>query len=166
MNCWVFWGACWWHFEELCWVFLAFIVTYFSYTSIFIQPFPFVPSPVAPQGILFLPGPFPNRFPTAYLLAFFSYLQFYLNEFGLLELISEEEAEAIRALSGFSVNANSESFVPAAADASAASSTAWEGEDRQFLKQLLGTGLHPNECFSTLLLPRAVCGVLVFFWIF
>ncbi|KFV63028.1 Lethal(3)malignant brain tumor-like 3, partial [Dryobates pubescens] len=47
-------------------------------------------------------------------------LQFYLNEFGLLEVITEEEAEAIRTLSTFSINAQSESFAPAAATTSSA----------------------------------------------
>ncbi|KFQ74726.1 Lethal(3)malignant brain tumor-like 3, partial [Phoenicopterus ruber ruber] len=50
-------------------------------------------------------------------------IQFRLNEFGLLEIITEVEAEAIKTLSASAVNASPTSFAPAATDASAASST-------------------------------------------
>ncbi|KFQ21026.1 Lethal(3)malignant brain tumor-like 3, partial [Merops nubicus] len=45
-----------------------------------------------------------------------SNLQFCLNEFGLLEVVTEAEAEAIRGLSALIVNAPSTSFAPAAVD--------------------------------------------------
>ncbi|KFV55746.1 Lethal(3)malignant brain tumor-like 3, partial [Gavia stellata] len=50
-----------------------------------------------------------------------SNIQFRLNEFGLLEIITE--AEAIQTLSASAVNASPTSFAPAAINASAASST-------------------------------------------
>ncbi|KFW94939.1 Lethal(3)malignant brain tumor-like 3, partial [Phalacrocorax carbo] len=49
-----------------------------------------------------------------------SNIQFCLNEFGLLEIITE--AEAIRTLSASAVNASPASFAPAAINACAASS--------------------------------------------
>ncbi|KFP64862.1 Lethal(3)malignant brain tumor-like 3, partial [Cariama cristata] len=52
-----------------------------------------------------------------------STIQFCLNEFGLLEIITEAEAKAIKTLSASAVNASPTSFVPAAINASAASST-------------------------------------------
>ncbi|KFQ15843.1 Lethal(3)malignant brain tumor-like 3, partial [Leptosomus discolor] len=55
-----------------------------------------------------------------------SNIQFYLNEFGLLEIITEAEAEAIQSLSALAVNASPASFAPAAINASAASSAALE----------------------------------------
>ncbi|KFP21710.1 Lethal(3)malignant brain tumor-like 3, partial [Egretta garzetta] len=55
-----------------------------------------------------------------------SNIQFRLNEFGLLEIITEVEAEAIKTLSASAVNASPTSFAPAAINASAASSTALE----------------------------------------
>lgn len=96
---------------------------------------------------IFLPVPLPSPFTTAHSLAFFCYLQFCLNEFGLLEIITEVEAEAIKTLSASAVNASPASFAPAAINASAASSTDLEGElfaveeNIQFLKKLLETGL-------------------------
>ncbi|KFU99190.1 Lethal(3)malignant brain tumor-like 3, partial [Pterocles gutturalis] len=51
-----------------------------------------------------------------------SNIQFSLNEFGLLEIITEAEAEAIKTLSASAVNASPTSFAPAATNASAASS--------------------------------------------
>lgn len=119
----------------------------------YIQPFLFVPYLLAPQGILFLPVSLPSPFTIAYLLAFFSYLQFCLNEFGLLEIITEVEAEAIKTLSASAVNASPTSFAPAAINASTASSTDLEGElfaveeNIQFLKKLLETGL-TETCVS------------------
>ncbi|KFU83690.1 Lethal(3)malignant brain tumor-like 3, partial [Chaetura pelagica] len=55
-----------------------------------------------------------------------SNIQFCLNEFGLLEIITEAEAEAIKTLSASAVNASPASFAPAATNASAASSTGLE----------------------------------------
>ncbi|KFZ56650.1 Lethal(3)malignant brain tumor-like 3, partial [Podiceps cristatus] len=52
-----------------------------------------------------------------------SNIQFRLNEFGLLEIITEVEAEALKTLSASAVNASLSSFAPAATNASAASST-------------------------------------------
>ncbi|KAM6043745.1 lethal(3)malignant brain tumor-like protein 4 isoform 3-T3 [Theristicus caerulescens] len=49
--------------------------------------------------------------------------KFYLNEFGLLEIITEAEAEAIKTLSASAVNASPASFAPAAINVSTASST-------------------------------------------
>lgn len=113
----------------------------------YIQPFLFVPYLVASQGILFLPAPFSSPFATAYLPAFFFYLQFFLNEFGMLEILTEAEAEAIKALSASAINASPTSFAPAAVNASAASSADLEGElfavgqNMWFLEKLLETGL-------------------------
>lgn len=56
----------------------------------------------------------------------FCYLQFRLNECGLLEIITE--AEAIKPLSSSAVNAGPASFARAAVNVSAASSAALEGE--------------------------------------
>ncbi|KFZ55735.1 Lethal(3)malignant brain tumor-like 3, partial [Antrostomus carolinensis] len=53
-----------------------------------------------------------------------SNIQFRLNEFGLLEIITE--AEAIKTLAASAVNANPTSFAPAAINTSAASSTVLE----------------------------------------
>ncbi|KFV14087.1 Lethal(3)malignant brain tumor-like 3, partial [Tauraco erythrolophus] len=55
-----------------------------------------------------------------------SNIQFRVNEFGLLEIITEVEAEAIKTLSASAVNASPTSFAPAAINASAASSAALE----------------------------------------
>ncbi|KFR03607.1 Lethal(3)malignant brain tumor-like 3, partial [Nipponia nippon] len=55
-----------------------------------------------------------------------SNIQFCLNEFGLLEIITEAEAEAIKTLSASAVNASPASFAPAAINVSTASSTDWE----------------------------------------
>ncbi|EOA95029.1 Lethal(3)malignant brain tumor-like 3 protein, partial [Anas platyrhynchos] len=51
-----------------------------------------------------------------------SNIQFFLNEFGMLEILTEAEAEAIKALSASAINASPTSFAPAAVNASAASS--------------------------------------------
>ncbi|KFQ30259.1 Lethal(3)malignant brain tumor-like 3, partial [Mesitornis unicolor] len=53
-----------------------------------------------------------------------SNIQFRLNEFGLLEIVTEVEAEAIKAFRASAVNASPSSFAPAAINASAASSAA------------------------------------------
>ncbi|OXB54035.1 hypothetical protein ASZ78_010317 [Callipepla squamata] len=58
--------------------------------------------------------------------AFFCYLQYILNEFGMLEIISgveAEKAEALETLSASAINASPASFAPAAINAPAASST-------------------------------------------
>ncbi|XP_010177116.1 PREDICTED: lethal(3)malignant brain tumor-like protein 3, partial [Mesitornis unicolor] len=55
-----------------------------------------------------------------------SNIQFRLNEFGLLEIVTEVEAEAIKAFRASAVNASPSSFAPAAINASAASSAAWQ----------------------------------------
>ncbi|KFM13590.1 Lethal(3)malignant brain tumor-like 3, partial [Aptenodytes forsteri] len=52
-----------------------------------------------------------------------SNIKFCLNEFGLLEIITEVDAEAVKTLSASAVNASPASFAPAAINASAASST-------------------------------------------
>lgn len=106
----------------------------------------FCPLPSCSSGNPIPSVPHPNPFTTAYLLAFLSYLQFRLNEFGLLEIITEVEAEAIKTLSASAVNASPTSFAPAI-NASTASSPDLEGElfaveeNIQFLKKLLETGL-------------------------
>lgn len=116
----------------------------------------FCPIPSCSSGnpiFLPVPPPLPSPFTTVYSLAFFCYLQFRLNEFGLLEIITEVEAEAIKTLPASAVNASPTSFAPAAINASAASSAGLEGElfaveeNIGFLKKLLETGL-TEMCIS------------------
>lgn len=100
------------------------------------------------------------------MLAFFSSLQFQLNEFGLPELISDLEIEAINTLSALAVKAIGARFAPEAFDASAASSIAWEGElfaveeNEQCLRMLLEAGLTEVH-FSSVVLPGEVSHCLI-----
>lgn len=93
----------------------------------------------------------------------FCYLQFRLNEFGLLEIITE--AEAIKTLSSLAVNASPTSFAPAAVSVSAASSAALEGEpfageeNIEFSAKASRSRSNLNACFSSGVLPDAACAV-------
>nr|XP_009666074.1 PREDICTED: lethal(3)malignant brain tumor-like protein 4 isoform X2 [Struthio camelus australis] len=83
----------------------------------------FIPYLLVSQGILFPPVPLSSPFAVAHLPAFFfCCLQFCVNEFGMLEIITEAEAEAIKTLSTLAANASLASLAPAAVDAPTASS--------------------------------------------
>lgn len=138
-----FWGRVVLGVFHFCWYF--FFLMYIE---------PFRPICSCSSEIPFLPVSLLSPFTPAYSLAFFCYLQFCLNEFGLLEIITE--VEAIKTLSASAVNANPTNFAPAAV-VSTASSADLEGE--LCAAKASRNRSNWNAYFSSGVLPDAACGV-------